>query len=122
MPITETINNIVRKRAQRLPFIKSQREHLKNILSHLNDLDVLLDTIKKEDIEQQGVYFSILQDNPKMRKYLSAVDTKSVRSHIEEQLKKLDILEKRFSRDTVRIAMIGFERQGKSTFLQAISG
>ena len=89
MPITETINNIVRKRAQRLPFIKSQREHLNNILSRLNDLDVLLDTIKEEDIEQQGVYFSILQDNPKMRKYLSTVDTKSVRSHIEEQLKKL---------------------------------
>lgn len=122
MCISEQIKGIVRHRTQRLPQIKAQREHLTKVLDKLDELDGLLSVIKSEETNQQGVYFSILQDNPKMMQALHIISTSEVRTKIKKQLERLSILEKRFGRETVRIAMIGYERQGKSTFLQAISG
>lgn len=119
---TEKIKSIVQKRKQRLPQIQTQRTHLLQVLEELDELDGLLSQIRREKDTQQGDYFVLMKDNPQMAQALDAVSTSDVRILIKEQLKKLDILEKRFGRDTIRIAMIGFERQGKSTFLKAISG
>lgn len=119
---TQTISDIVRRREQRLPQIKEQQDHLSKVLEKLDELDGLLGVIRLEDQKQQGDYFYILQENPKMRQYLATIDTTQIRKSIKKQLDRLDILAKRFSRKTVRIAMIGRERQGKSTFLKTISG
>ena len=120
--ISLTISDIVRRREQRLPHIIEQQNHLSKVLKQLDELDGLLGVIRLEEQKQQGDYFYILQENPKMRQSLATISTTQVRNRIKEQLTKLDILAKRFSRKTVRIAMIGRERQGKSTFLKTISG
>ena len=41
---------------------------------------------------------------------------------IDTAIDNLTLLQKRFNRESVRIAFIGFERQGKSTFLQSMTG
>lgn len=122
MCISEKINEIVRLRAQRLPQIRAKRVHLEQVLEQVSKLDDLLAVIKSEVQQQQGDYFAIMQDNPKLFQTFKAVNTEDVKKKSEIMRAKLDVLERRFSRDTVRIAMIGRERQGKSTFLKSISG
>lgn len=122
MTISETINSIIKSRQAYLPKISEQRIHLETMLTTLNELDGLVGVIKNELQQQQGDYYEMIAENPKAESALMRINTADVRSLIKEQLKRLDLLEKRFGRDTVCIAMIGYERQGKSTFLQTISG
>ena len=120
--ISEQIEQIVSTRKLRLPMIQKQQGHLLKVLDELEKVDGLLGIIRQEKERQQGPYYSILVENPKIENILSSIDTKETRDHIKKQISKLDLLAKRFGRDSIRIAMIGYERQGKSTFLQAISG
>jgi len=120
--ITELIEEIVQVRAQRLPKIQAQVAHLEKVNKKLDEIDDLMAVIDHEQKVKQGPYYSLLADNPEIEKTLSKLSTEQLRKYIKEQMDKLDILQKRFGRNTIRIAMIGYERQGKSTFLQALSG
>lgn len=120
--VSEKIESIVAQRAEHLPKIQEKRNNLLEIQKRLNSLEALISVINKELNDGQGTYYTMLSENDKMRNAFNRVNTASVRSLIRKQLENLDLLEKRFSRKTVCIAMIGYERQGKSTFLQAISG
>jgi hypothetical protein len=122
MDISQKIQSIIDIRKTRLPMIAKQREHINNVLCELDKLDVLISVIYKEMENKSGDYYSIIAEDPKMEVAFRKIDTRETRRKANEQLRKLDLLEKRFGRDTVCIAMIGYERQGKSTFLQAISG
>lgn len=120
--INDKIEKIISVRAKHLPKITAQREQLFKVLTVLDKLDGLIGIINSEFAQQQGIYYSMIVEDPKMEKAFRSVNTSNVRRLIKEQLSKLDILEKRFGRNTICIAMIGYEGQGKSTFLQAISG
>lgn len=120
--ITELIEGIVQVRAQRLPKIQAQKAHLEKVNKKLNEIDALMAVIGHEQKVKQGPYYSLLADNPEIEKTLSNLSTQELRKSIKEQMDKLDVLQKRFGRNTIRIAMIGEERQGKSTFLRSISG
>lgn len=122
MAISEKIQQIIAQRAKHLPKIRAMKEHLQKMLEKLEKLDSLVSVINNEIAQQKGDYYAMIAENPKMEIAFHKVNTHDVRQLIIEQLKRLEILEKRFERDTVCIAMIGYERQGKSTFLQAISG
>lgn len=122
MAINEKIQQIINQRAKHLPKIHAMKAHLQKMLEKLEKLDDLVAVINGEIAQQQGDYYAMIAENPKMEIAFRKVNTHNVRSLISEQLKSLEILEKRFGRDTVCIAMIGYEGQGKSTFLQAISG
>lgn len=122
MDISQRISSIIQVRKSRLPLIAKQREHIGKIMRELDRLDALVSGINKEIENGSGDYYSIIVEDPKMEAAFRCIDTREVRRLANEQLRKLEVLVKRFSRDTVCIAMIGFERQGKSTFLQAISG
>ena len=122
MPINEKIQKIINQRAKHLPKIRAMKAHLQKMLEKLDKLDTLVAVVNSEIAQQKGDYYAMIAENPKMEIAFRKVNTHAVRSLITEQLRRLDILEKRFGRDTVCIAMIGYERQGKSTFLQAISG
>lgn len=122
MDISQKIQSIIDTRKTRLPMIAKQREHISNILCELDKLDALVSVIYKEMENKNGDYYSIIAEDPKMEVAFRKINTRETRRKANEQLRKLDLLEKRFGRDTVCIAMIGYERQGKSTFLQAISG
>lgn len=122
MSINQKIQNIVDLRAEHLPKIEDELDNLNKLEKALGDLDTLRAEVKSELDSGQGVYYSMLMENPKMHQAYNKVDTERVRELLESQRSKLENLKKRFSRKTVCIAMIGYERQGKSTFLQAISG
>ena len=122
MAISEKIQQIINQRAEHLPKIRAMKAHLQKMLEKLEKLDNLVAVVNGEIAQQQGDYYAMIAENPKMEIAFRKVNTHNVRLLITEQLKRLEILEKRFGRDTVCIAMIGYERQGKSTFLQAISG
>ena len=66
---------------------------------------------------KQGSYYIMLQADPTMEARFMAVSTSEVKRLLTEQLQTLENLKKRFSRDAVQIAFIGYERQGKSCFL-----
>lgn len=119
---------IVNVRAEHLPKIRILRSHLQDVKEKINDLNNLLNTIKDQNNKKQGEYFELLKDEIRMQRAINAINletltgSKEKSSLIEDQLRRLDLLEKRFSRRTIRLAFIGRERQGKSTFLQTISG
>lgn len=125
--ITEQIELIVQKRQRHLPSILAQKEHLERVIVQLDEVDGLLGIIEQECNAKQGAYYSLIAENPKIEKHLEDIRKEiktdgELRKNIRNQLINLDVLEKRFGRDTIRIAMIGEERQGKSTFLRSISG
>lgn len=120
--ITERIEEIVNRRSQHLPQIQAKKNHLRLVEEQLSLLNNLLCIITNEVDNEEGEYYALLANDLEARHALSSISTDNLIRLIKEYKEKLDILEKRFGRDTIRIAMIGFERQGKSTFLRAISG
>lgn len=122
MAISEKIQQIIAQRAKHLPKIRAMKEHLQKMLEKLEKLDSLVSVINNEIAQQKGDYYAMIAENPKMEITFHKVNSTQVRELITTQLKKLDDLEKRFDRSALRIAFIGRERQGKSTFLKTITG
>ena len=120
--VTERIEQIVMRRSQYLPKIQAKVNHLHLVERQLNALNSLSSLIKKELQDEEGEYYALLANDLEARRALSSISLEKLTLLIGEQKSKLDILQKRFERKTIRIAMIGFERQGKSTFLKTISG
>ena len=104
MDISQKIQSIIDIRKTRLPMIAKQREHINNVLCELDKLDVLISVIYKEMENKSGDYYSIIAEDPKMEVAFRKIDTRETRRKANEQLRKLDLLEKRFGRDTVCIA------------------
>ena len=121
--INQQIQQIIDKRKlTRLPQIEKEITFLKEVKAKVENLDSVINTINHQMAEKHGPYYAMLQSDPSMETRFMAVSTSQVKKLIDEQLERLGILRKRFSRDAVQIAFIGYERQGKSCFLQSISG
>lgn len=119
---TEKIQSIINERAKHLPVIQKQKAFLADLLSRIKKLDKLVAVINNELSQEQGAYYNMIADDSQIERAFRKVNSIRTKELIKEELKKLENLEKRFGRTTICIAMIGYERQGKSTFLQAISG
>lgn len=121
--INDQIQQIIdKRRLTRLPKIMDEITFLKKVKEEILNLDSVINTITHQMSSKQGAYYAMLQSDPSMETRFMAVSTGQVKKLIDEQLERLEILRKRFSRDAVQIAFIGYERQGKSCFLQSISG
>lgn len=120
--VTERIEQIVMRRSHHLPKIQAKVNHLYLVERQLDALNSLSSLIKKELQDEEGEYYALLANDLEARRALSSISLEKLTRLIGEQKSKLGILQKRFERKTIRIAMIGFERQGKSTFLKTISG
>lgn len=121
--INEQIEQIIAKRkTTRLPEIKKEIDFLNGVLAKIQNLDSVIDTISYQINTKHGPYYTMLQADPTMETRFMAVSTGEVKHRISKQLDFLENLKKRFDRDAVQIAFIGYERQGKSCFLQSISG
>lgn len=121
--INEQIEQIIRKRKEtRLPQIEKEIAFLKEVRAKIQNLDSVISTVTHQMEVKHGPYYTMLQADPSMEARFMAVSTTEAKRLIDEQLQTLENLKKRFSRDAVQIAFIGFERQGKSCFLQSISG
>lgn len=120
--IASQIDEIIRQRHERLPMIQEQRKFLERLRNGLNSLEMILGQIQTELGCHEGSYYDMIKAHPEMEITLKSVSTQKGYELLERQVRHLDLMEKRFSRESVQIAFIGYERQGKSCFLQSISG
>lgn len=121
--INQQIQQIIDKRKlTRLPQIEKEIAFLKDVKAKVLNLDSVINTVSHQIETKQGSYYIMLQADPTMEARFIAVSTSEVKRLLDKQLQTLENLKKRFSRDAVQIAFIGYERQGKSCFLQSISG
>ena len=123
LTINDQIQQIIDKRKlTRLPQIEKEIAFLKEVRARIQNLDSVISTVFHQMNTKHGPYYTMLQSDPGMEARFMAVSTTETKRLIDAQLQTLENLKKRFSRDAVQIAFIGFERQGKSCFLQSISG
>ena len=127
--ITEKINEIIDRRLGRgqwtgrgrLQQIERAEAKMELIRQRITALQDLLGLIHHQQTEQRGEYYAMLQREPQMEEKLDAVNTKNVMEAIAALEEELALLKKRFSRESVQIAMIGRAGQGKSTIIQQIT-
>lgn len=121
--INNQIDKIISTRKEkRLPQIEKEITFLRNVKTQIEELNSLTKQINQQITDKRGSYYVMLQSDPSMETRFMAVSTNEVTKLINAQIERLEILKKRFSREAVQIALIGYERQGKSRFLQTISG
>lgn len=128
--ITRQIETILNRRLGReeyagkgrLQKIESKIDALKNIQEKMEHLDVLISSIAKEIEQKDGDYYRLLNAAPEALLKFNDVSCDSAKGKIKIVIDELESLKNRFSRKALRIAFIGRERQGKSTFLKTITG
>ena len=104
------IEQIIQQRAPLVARIKTVEENLDKLAGEL------------VAIEQFRHRLMPLVNNPLAKDFLSGFDFLLLRGKVTENLSQLEFLRKRLSRDTLNIGVVGLMGQGKSTFLQRISG
>ncbi|NEP39725.1 MAG: hypothetical protein F6K35_10960 [Okeania sp. SIO2H7] len=107
---TQQIEQIIQQRSPLVAKIKTVEENLDKLAGELVSL------------EQFRHRLMPLVNNPLAKDFLSGFDFLSLRGKVTENLSQLEFLRKRLSRDTLNIGVVGLMGQGKSTFLQRISG
>lgn len=128
--ITEQIEDILDKRLGRgqyagrgrLQIIEARIANLAMVKRRIEDLDALVAAIKNQISEKNGEYFNMLVADPDALSEMEEVSCSNANAKVSELIDALELLKKRFEREAIRIAFIGRERQGKSTFIKTITG
>lgn len=128
--ITQQIEEILDKRLGRgqyagqgrLQIIETHIANLASVKTRIEELDVLVATIRKQISEKHGEYFNMLVADPDALSQMEEVSCTNAKAKVAELIDALELLKKRFEREAIRIAFIGRERQGKSTFIKTITG
>ena len=128
--ITQQIEEILDKRLGRglyagrgrLQIIEARIVNLASVKKRIEELDVLVATIKNQISEKNGEYFNMLVTDPDALSQMEEVSCANAKDKVSELIDALELLKKRFEREAIRIAFIGRERQGKSTFIKTITG
>ena len=114
MSIANDVNIIIQRRNEKVETLRKQKEQIAEICLGLNRLQ------KQKD--------KMIQNSDKLKlsnESLECIQQLDLRSFQLKQAKLKEVfnnIEERFSRSTINIAVIGGARQGKSKFLQTISG
>lgn len=128
--ITRQIEDILDKRLGRgvyagrgrLQMIEARIASLASVKKRIEELDALVSTIKNQISEKNGEYFNMLVADPDALSQMEEVSCAYANDKVSELIDALELLKKRFEREAIRIAFIGRERQGKSTFIKTITG
>lgn len=128
--VTEKIERILDRRLGRGAFedrgileqIDKRIADIKAAQKNVDDLNKKLNTIKSEKEKQQGEFYTLLVNDPEAAVQINLVNCDDARKKIEKAYKVLLNLRKRFEREAVRIAFVGYERMGKSSFLKSLTG
>ena len=130
--INEQIDRILDKRLGRGEY--SGKGHLQTVEQKMNQLGSIQNAvlslkkkyaeIEKDLINKTGDFYSAFKSNPEANTAFSKIkdDFENAINNNVTALGELEKLKNRFKRDVIRIAFIGNERQGKSTFLQSMTG
>jgi Dynamin family len=106
----QRIEQIIKKR-------QSLAERVRPVQNHLEELHQEMVKLNQQRFQLQS---SIHE--PDVRESLNAIQLTNLENQIQEQLEELKKLSDRFSRSRLNIGVVGMMRQGKSTFLQRLSG
>lgn len=106
----------------RLQMIEARIASLASVKKRIEELDALVATIKNQISEKNGEYFNMLVADPDALSQMEDVSCADAKKKVSELIAALELLKKRFEREAIRIAFIGRERQGKSTFIKTITG
>lgn len=115
----------------RLQSITRRIEAINKVKERIHELDALVNTISGQIEAQNGEYYNMLANDPEALAKFQELNGLYINENgrrqfialarIEALLNKLELLRLRFSREAIRIAFIGRERQGKSTFIKTIT-
>lgn len=109
--ITQSISSIINQRKATANEAKQKREYLESLASTISKLENLQQSI----LRQSG-------NNTVIAEQLRSINFSALIRIIFEEQQVWDNLCKRFERNTINIGVVGLARQGKSTFLQKVSG
>ena len=126
----EKINEIINRRIGRgfysgkgkLQIVEKKITILNDVLERIEQLDLLVSNISIEIENKQGANYNLLNMDPEALMKFNEVSCDNAKRKIKILINELENLKSRFSRESLRIAFIGRERQGKSTFLKTITG
>ncbi|MDY6804207.1 MAG: AAA-like domain-containing protein [Cyanobacteriota bacterium] len=113
--------NSMSTRAKQIQTIIEQRAPL---VGRIKTVEENLDKLAAELVALEQFRHRVMPavNNPLAKDFLSRFDFLLLRGKVAENLSQLEFLRKRLSRDTLNIGVVGLMGQGKSTFLQRISG
>lgn len=128
--ITQQIDRILDKRLGRgeyegagmLQSVNSEIEKLMHVREAVVKFQQCAHIINVQVTNQTGEFYRTLHADPNAMAAFNQIDYITAVQKIDTAIDNLTLLQKRFNRESVRIAFIGFERQGKSTFLQSMTG
>lgn len=119
--IKNKIDGIIAARKSSLAVVDTGLSRLAEVKSCLSEFEGLLENISSQLKNGEGEYYQLMAEDPTMKARVEKISTGVLRELIATQEDKLGLLKKRFSRNSVQIAFVGYERQGKSTFIQSIT-
>lgn len=106
----------------RLVTIQQKLAFVEQLEKDVNAFEVFLNQIKSDIQQSNGKFADLVEKQPQFANRLLEINLHELKQKIAVQKNELHRLQNRFSRDSVQIAFIGQARQGKSSFLQRISG
>lgn len=106
----------------RLSTIQQKLDFVERLESDVNTFEAFLNQIKSEIQQNGGKFADLVEKQPQFANRLLEINLHELKQKIAAQKNELHRLQNRFSRNSVQIAFIGQARQGKSSFLQRISG
>lgn len=114
MSIANKVDEIIKKRNEKVDVLVEREAHISEVIALLDDLqeqkDRMLDNKNK------------LRLNTNVLECIENLDIQPCQEMWKNLQKEFGKVRRRFSRETINIAVIGEARQGKSKLLQTISG
>lgn len=109
LSIVQVVDRIINQRKkERLPIIQEKKKQFENISEVLQDF-------KNSNME------NVKDMAPLLYETIKKIDFDNLHTMLSKLIKRAAMLEERFSRDNVSIALVGHARMGKSTILQSIT-
>lgn len=110
-PMTSIIDNILQKRKATATEPKRIKKKLESLISKINDLE-----------KMQRELSANAQTNFSIKDQLKAINLNKLLTRITQEQELWENIYQRFVRETINIGVAGSSGQGKSTFLQTVSG
>ena len=106
----------------RLATIQQKLTFVEQLEKDVDAFEEFLNQIKSDIQQSNGKFADLVEKQPQFANRLLEIHLHELKQKIAAQKNELHRLQNRFSRDSVQVAFIGQARQGKSSFLQRISG
>lgn len=107
---------------ERLPIIQKKIEFIGEISHVLQQLKDFQQILRMQEQSGSGNLIPLLEHAPAVVQSIKELNINRIAGRVESFKKEMERLKKRFGRKNIQIALIGYARQGKSTFLQQIAG